>query len=204
MSVRHLAALLGVTVAGSLSAAAFALPAAAAQNQNVAPQRVAAANAVSDPLAKGRLLPGYSVVASSLPTTATVNRGVLDRGSTIDIQCKVYGSSVRGNDIWYLRPAEVIEFVPARYVANVGPAPKFCGAAATYRGRSTAPLVAYAAPTSGSARVGRVIPRGTTLAIGCKVPGRAVGGNPWWYNLGGGSWVSARHVANSGAAPDIC
>lgn len=68
----------------------------------------------------------------------------------------------------------------------------------------TAPLIAHTGPTTGSARVGSAIPRGTTLAIGCKLPGRAVGGNPWWYNLGGGSWVSTRYVANSGHTPDIC
>lgn len=187
-----------------MSAAAFALPVSAAPNQNAAPQRLAQTRVTADPLAKGRLLSGYTVVARSLPTTDSVSRGALQRGSTINIECKVYGSSVGGNDIWYLRPAEVIEFVPARDVANVGPAPKFCGAEATYRGRSTAPLVAHTAPTVGSARIGKGIPRGTTLAIGCKLPGRPVGGNPWWYNLGGGSWVSARYVANSGPAPDIC
>lgn len=205
MSLRHVSPILGLGAVAALGVAAYALPASAAPAPIAPAQQAHARHAGSDAdaLRKGRLLSNETVVARDLPTTASFNRGALARGSVIDIQCKVHGSVVGGNDLWYLRPAEVYEFVPARYVANVGPAPKFCGAGLDYVGRTTASLNERKAPTTAAATGGTIRP-GSKLVIGCKLPGPSVGGNANWYYLSDGRWVSARYVANVGAAPDLC
>lgn len=43
-----------------------------------------------------------------------------------------------------------------------------------------------------------------SVRIICKERGETVEGNAKWYKLGNNRWVSARYVANVGAAPDWC
>ncbi|WP_116950664.1 SH3 domain-containing protein [Jiangella endophytica] len=153
---------------------------------------------------KGRITEGVNV--RSAPTSAATKVGSYAKGATITIQCKVFGPSVSGNSLWYKLANG--RWVSARYVANIGTAPRFCGDGKEYTGRvsSSTALAVRSGPTTANARVSS-IPRGATMSIVCKVDSQSVDGNRRWYQLtgdGGGQWVSARYVANVGAAPPYC
>ncbi|GAA1578754.1 hypothetical protein GCM10009789_35430 [Kribbella sancticallisti] len=151
------------------------------------------------------------VVASALnvrsaPTAAAGRVGTLRNGTTISIQCKVYGPSVRGNARWY--KLSTGKWVTARYVANIGPAPRWCGDGRESEGRVVAStsLSIRSGPHTANTKVSSA-PRGALLPIVCKVNSQMVGGNPRWYQLtgdGGGQWVSARYVSNVGSPPPFC
>jgi uncharacterized protein YraI len=151
------------------------------------------------------------VTASALnvrfaPTSASPKAGSLIRGTTVKIQCKVFGPRVDGNDLWYKLSNG--RWVTARYVSNVGAAPRFCGDGKEYRGKvvSSGSLNVRSGPHTANAKVSSA-PRGATLDIVCKVDSQKVDGNPRWYQLvgdGGGQWVSARYVSNIGSAPPYC
>ncbi|XBB70035.1 hypothetical protein ABFU82_12215 [Nocardioides sp. WV_118_6] len=66
-------------------------------------------------------------------------------------------------------------------------------------------LVERTAPSSHAATTGRSHRRGAVLTLECKLNGTAVDGNGRWYKIRGrDGWVSARYVANIGAAPVDC
>ncbi|WP_330173187.1 SH3 domain-containing protein [Streptomyces sp. NBC_01498] len=48
------------------------------------------------------------------------------------------------------------------------------------------------------------IPFGTYIDIKCKVNGEVIDGNPRWYLLKNGGWVSARWVENVNGIPPWC
>jgi hypothetical protein len=73
-------------------------------------------------------------------------------------------------------------------------------------GRVTSPigLNIRAAAATDSAVLG-ALGQGATFEILCKVPAGLVDGNRLWYKLyDQAGWVSARYVANVGAAPRYC
>ena len=141
----------------------------------------------------------------SAPTTAATDVGTLRSGTTISIQCKVFGPSVGGNTLWYKQSTG--KWVTARYVANIGSAPRFCGDGHEYQGRvAVAFLNVRSGPNTANATVSTA-PQGTFLPLVCKVDSQVVGGNPRWYQLtgdSGGQWVAARYVSNVGSAPPTC
>ncbi|MGH3491445.1 MAG: SH3 domain-containing protein [Actinopolymorphaceae bacterium] len=140
----------------------------------------------------------------SAPTTAAADVGTLRSGATISIQCKVFGPSVGGNSLWY--KLSTTRWVTARYVSNIGPAPRFCGDGQEYEGRAAAFVNVRSGPNTANAVVSSA-PQGTFLALVCKVDSQVVDGNPRWYQLtgdGGGQWVAARYVSNVGSAPPYC
>lgn len=153
---------------------------------------------------QGRVTEGVNV--RSAPTSAASKVGSYAKGATITIQCKVFGPTVGGNSLWYKLANG--RWVSARYVANIGTAPRFCGDGNEYTGRvaSSTALAVRSGPTTADPKVSSA-PRGSTLAIVCKVDSQNVAGNRRWYQLtgdGGGQWVSARYVTNVGAAPPYC
>ncbi|WP_053202412.1 SH3 domain-containing protein [Jiangella muralis] len=153
---------------------------------------------------KGRITEGVN--ARSAPTSASTKVGSYAKGATITIQCKVYGPAVSGNSLWY--KVANGRWVSARYVANIGAAPRFCGDGKEYTGRvaSSTALAVRSGPSTANAKVSS-IPRGAQMSIVCKVDAQNVDGNRRWYQLtgdGGGQWVSARYVTNVGAAPPYC
>ena len=151
------------------------------------------------------------VTASALnvrfaPTSAAPKVGSLVRGATVNIQCKVFGPRVDGNDLWY--KLSTGRWITARYVSNIGAAPRFCGDGKEYYGRvaSTGSLNVRSGPHTANAKVSSA-PRGATLSIVCKVDSQSIDGNRRWYQLvgdGGGQWVAARYVSNIGSAPPYC
>ncbi|WP_121749185.1 SH3 domain-containing protein [Streptomyces sp. E2N166] len=48
------------------------------------------------------------------------------RGETVHIYCKTPGDKVQGNPLWYLLTDGTWAWGPARYIDNIGPAPRWC------------------------------------------------------------------------------
>ncbi len=164
---------------------------------------VVATPASAETLAQGRVVAGGGVVVRSLPTTASENFGVYAKGERVTLLCKLRGSTVDGNAVWYRTPSEGSTWVSARYVANVGPAPAYCGSSARYTGRTTATVTKREAPTTRTAAHGTVA-KGLKVSVICKWEGDTVAGNAIWYHLTDGRWISARYVTNVGKAPELC
>jgi len=148
------------------------------------------------------------VTATSLtvrygPTTASKARGSFKQGQIIPLHCKIRGTSVGGNDIWYALPPTLNEWVSARYVTNVGAVPGWCGSDERFVGKATAKLTKRTGPTAASSSAGAVA-KGAGVDIICKLPGQNVNGNTRWYHLTDGRWVAARYVSNVGRAPTWC
>ncbi|TDE03378.1 SH3 domain-containing protein [Jiangella asiatica] len=153
---------------------------------------------------QGKVTTGLNV--RSAPTSASPKVGSLAAGTTVTIQCKVYGPSVSGNDLWYKLSNG--RWVTARYIANIGTAPRFCGTGTEYAGRvsSQTSLAVRSGPNTANAKVSS-IPRGMPVYIVCKVDSQRIDGNTRWYQLvgdGGGQWVAARYVTNVGTIPPYC
>ncbi|GAA4790453.1 SH3 domain-containing protein [Streptomyces ziwulingensis] len=71
------------------------------------------------------------VTAGSLALRSAPNRGsqiirYAHRGETVHIDCKTGGESVQGNPLWYLLTDGTWAWGAARYIDNVGPAPRWC------------------------------------------------------------------------------
>ena len=113
------------------------------------------------------------------PTSASAKVGSLSRGVTVKIQCKVFGPRVDGNDLWYKLATG--RWVSARYVSNVGVAPRFCGDGNEYYGRviSSGSLSVRSGPHTANAKVSSA-PRGSRLDIVCKVDSQSIDGNRRW------------------------
>jgi len=159
--------------------------------------------AQADADADGLVVAAGGLTVRQLPTTSSTAKGRLADGTTVSIICKVRGSSVDGNNLWYLLPPTLNEWVSARYVRNVGAAPGWCGNDERFVGRTTTAVTKRVAPTTAAAASGGLA-RGVRVTIICKLPGQVVGGNNRWYYLTDGRWVAARYVANVGPAPGWC
>ncbi|MFF4831843.1 SH3 domain-containing protein [Streptomyces sp. NPDC001315] len=48
------------------------------------------------------------------------------QGEIVSIFCKTAGDNVRGNPLWYLLTDGTWAWGPARYIDNIGPAPRWC------------------------------------------------------------------------------
>ncbi|MGC9379674.1 SH3 domain-containing protein [Streptomyces sp. MH13] len=48
------------------------------------------------------------------------------RGETVHIHCKTPGDKVKGNPLWYLLTDGTWAWGAARYIDNIGPAPRWC------------------------------------------------------------------------------
>ncbi|MCZ9339591.1 SH3 domain-containing protein, partial [Streptomyces sp. TRM76130] len=71
------------------------------------------------------------VTADRLALRTAPNRGsevirYAHRGETVHIYCKTGGESVKGNPLWYLLTDGTWAWGAARYIDNVGPAPRWC------------------------------------------------------------------------------
>lgn len=151
---------------------------------------------------QGRVVATVNV--RSAPTTFASDVGTLRAGATVTLLCKAFGPLVGGNYVWYKLGTG--RWVTARYVANVGTAPRFCGNGNEYDGRALVDLNVRSGPNTANAVVSSVR-AGGFLPLVCKVDSQSVGGNSRWYQLtsdGPGAWVAARYVTNVGSAPPYC
>jgi hypothetical protein len=147
---------------------------------------------------EGRAIANGGLTVRALPTTASAAKGSIAKGRVFPIVCKVRGSSVDGNNLWYALPPTLGE-----WVQNVGAAPRWCGSSERFVGRTTTALTKRVAPTIAAASAG-VLGKGAGVDIICKLDGKNVDGNRRWYYLIDGRWVAARYVANVGRAPGWC
>lgn len=154
---------------------------------------------------------GYVIARSGLnvrqaPTTHSPrSANDLPYQTTTALSCKVRGATVGGNSLWYLLPAPQSDaWISARYVENVGGVtPKWCSAGQSSTGKATASIAKHSGPTTSDPVVGSIA-KGARVTITCKVTSQSVRGNDLWYYTSDGRWVSARYVANAGAAPGYC
>ncbi|NEE12093.1 SH3 domain-containing protein [Streptomyces sp. SID7499] len=71
------------------------------------------------------------VTASTLALRSAPNRGsqiirYAHRGDEVNIFCKTGGETVQGNPLWYLLTDGTWAWGAARYIDNIGPAPRWC------------------------------------------------------------------------------
>ncbi|HEY6738100.1 MAG TPA: SH3 domain-containing protein [Actinopolymorphaceae bacterium] len=160
----------------------------------------ASAHPSTSATAKGRVIAPLAV--RTLYTTVAKRVGTLHKGKVVTIYCKHNGVPVDGNPRWYKLGNN--RWVSARYVTNIGPAPKWCGGSTQKAKVVGKPGVTIrTAPTTRSRAVGHLA-YGKVVPIICKVNGQTVGGNPRWYQLYSGRWISARYAKNLSTIPKFC
>ena len=124
------------TAAGLLAAAAAVTPAAAANddwdpsggngNHHGHPDPSGGNGNHHDP----GLYEGI-VTANTLALRSAPNRGsqiirYAHKGDIVSIFCKTGGETVKGNPLWYLLTDGTWAWGAARYIDNIGPAPRWC------------------------------------------------------------------------------
>ncbi|MGX1314443.1 hypothetical protein RKD24_004562 [Streptomyces calvus] len=62
----------------------------------------------------------------SAPTRGSQVIRYAHKGDIVSIFCKVPGDKVDGNPLWYLLTDGTWAWGPARYIDNIGPAPRWC------------------------------------------------------------------------------
>ncbi|MER5180523.1 SH3 domain-containing protein [Streptomyces sp. NPDC002896] len=120
MSARSTAARLAIVAAGAaLSALAAGTPALATGGDD-AP----AAGAYGT--YKGRVIARTGLLLRDSPTRGGRVLRIEPYGATVSIFCKTASEEVDGNDRWYLLTDGTWAWGAARYIENVGKAPRWC------------------------------------------------------------------------------
>lgn len=161
--------------------------------------------AVADTGYVGRVEAHGGLVAHYVPSSRAPRYGSYADGTRLNLTCKVHADAVRGNDLWYLVGGSKTHWVSARYVANVGTAPRYCGDAQTSTGRVKVDrLNMRMAPTLRAAKVG-VLKRHDRIHAECWVDGLGQGaGDVQWYQLTNGKWVSAAYIGPTSPRVELC
>ena len=144
---------------------------------------------------KGKVTANGGLTIRPAPSTHSGSKGSVAKGATIKIDCKVPGTKVGGNRLWYALSGNK-GWVTARYVDNIGAAPKYCPASDTEYGdgRTTDVLNMRSGPHFNDASTG-TLKKGARITAVCSVKSSAsVGGNNTWYLLDNDSWVSGAYV----------
>ncbi|WP_436801082.1 SH3 domain-containing protein [Streptomyces coeruleorubidus] len=124
------------TAAGLLAAAAAVTPAAAAHDDWDPTGGNGNHHGHHDPSGgngdhhDSRLFKGV-VTANTLALRSAPNRGSqiirhAHKGDIVSIFCKTGGETVKGNPLWYLLTDGTWAWGAARYIDNIGPAPRWC------------------------------------------------------------------------------
>ncbi len=121
------------TAAGLLAAAAAVTPAAAHDDWDPTGGN---GNHHHDPSGgngddHGKPLFKGVVTANTLALRSAPNRGSqiirhAHKGDIVSIFCKTGGETVKGNPLWYLLTDGTWAWGAARYIDNIGPAPRWC------------------------------------------------------------------------------
>ncbi|WP_037851871.1 SH3 domain-containing protein [Streptomyces sp. NRRL S-340] len=75
---------------------------------------------------RGRVTARGGLALRSRPDRGSRVLRVARQGETVWIYCKTNGSNVGGNHLWYLLADGTWAWGAARYIDNVGPAPRWC------------------------------------------------------------------------------
>ncbi|MFF8396943.1 SH3 domain-containing protein [Streptomyces sp. NPDC016172] len=118
------------TAAGLLAAAAAVTPAAAAHDDWDPTGGNGNGNGNHQNHQDQDLYEGV-VTADTLALRSAPNRGsqiirFAHRGDVVQIFCKTGGETVQGNPLWYLLTDGTWAWGAARYIDNIGPAPRWC------------------------------------------------------------------------------
>lgn len=137
------------------------------------------------------------------PTTSSKQVSALRDNARVALACKVRGTSVGNNDIWYKLNSRT-KWISARFVRNVGRAPGWCADSnAVGENNQAIGLNLRAGPSTKDRVVGSLSANGRVKLI-CKVNGESIRGNKLWYQTTDRKWVTARYVDNVGRAPSYC
>lgn len=136
MSARSALARLAIaTAAGALAVTAAVTPAAAdddvREGGDPGSSRPPTAFDQQGDQRDPRLYTGVVTARGGLLLRSRPDRGsqVIRRareGEIVSIFCKTAGDNVRGNPLWYLLTDGTWAWGPARYIDNIGPAPRWC------------------------------------------------------------------------------
>ena len=153
----------------------------------------------------GRVQARGGLVAHYAPTSPAPRYGSYPDGARIGLVCKVRSVSIHGNKIWYLVRGSANRWVSARYVDNIGSAPRTCGDGVTSDGRvSAARLYRREGPSLRTAKVGH-LSRHDLVHVVCWTDGLGEGaGDVMWFLLTNGSWVSADYVDPTKQRVELC
>lgn len=145
---------------------------------------------------RGVVTADRGLVARLTPSRHADRAGAFRDGARIRINCKVRGSRVGGNRLWYLvSEGHFPRWVSARHVANLGAAPDYCDPLDGFRSaRANVGLNQRAGASTRDARVG-TFREGQRFRAQCYV-----GDSPrWgWIHTARGRWVSGSYVRLSG------
>lgn len=163
----------------------------------------APANAAGPASGTGEVTANGGLAIRSAPTPYSGRNGAVREGQRISLSCKVRGTNVGGNNIWY-KLGSRSKWVSARYVRNVGRAPGWCADSnAVGENNQGIGLNLRAGPTTKDRVVGGLAGSGRVDLI-CKVRGESIRGNNLWYQTSDRKWVTARYIDNVGRAPSYC
>jgi hypothetical protein len=153
----------------------------------------------------GRVDANIGLIAHYVPTAAAPAYGSYRDKTRLNLVCKVRSVPIGDNDVWYLVKGSARRWVSARFVDNIGAAPRACGDGETSTGRVTAArLSRREAPTLRAAKVG-YLTRNTKVHVVCWVDGLGEGtGDLMWYQLTNGSWVSGDYVGPTARRVELC
>lgn len=145
-----------------------------------------------DDYTKGQVV-ARTLPVRKYPTTYGKAVATLENGTSLKLWCKVEAVEVDDNRIWY----NVLGggWVAARYVKNVGKAPQECGGRWWDWGHVTKkPSVNLRQGPTNKSKLAGTAKYDKTVEIICQRTGPKVDGNPNWYQLEDGRWVTARYI----------
>lgn len=143
--------------------------------------------------ANGVVVAKGGLVAHVRPSTHSPANYTFRDGSKVTLDCKVSGTVVHGNTRWYLVVAEGdANWVSARYVRNVGPAPDPCDPSdGTFSAKTTASLTKRVGPSTADPSAGTYA-KGRTLRVRCFTDS-----GQRWYLTDTSRWVRATYLTTS-------
>ncbi|WP_338700430.1 SH3 domain-containing protein [Streptomyces sp. Q6] len=118
MSARTVTSRLGIAVAAAtvfLGVAATATPALADDGANNHP-----------PIYKGRVTAKSGLLLRDAPTRGSRVIRTEPYNAIVPIFCKTGGDNVEGNHLWYLLTDGTWAWGSAKYISNIGAAPRWC------------------------------------------------------------------------------
>lgn len=182
------AAATAVTVAAGMFTSSAALAPAHAANRYV-----------------GEVNSNRGLIAHPVPSSGTPRSGSYGDGARLTLICKVRSVSIGGNDLWYLVRDSKEQWVSARYVDNIGAAPRLCGDGRSSKAYvDTARLNRREGPTLRTA-VDGVLQRNARVSVVCWLEGLSEGaGDGQWFQLDSGSWISAKYVSPTKRRVELC
>lgn len=177
-------------------AAVVAVAGVAAVAASIAPAQAQA------PSYTGKVTGENGVNVRSAPSIHSEATTSLEKDETVVLECKMRGTSVDGNKLWYAIHGGT-EWVTARYVENVGTAPKWCpqGDTETAMATATSDLNVREGPTTADQLVGSV-PAGDAVEVRCSARSQDIGGDRTWYATMTGQWVTGAYVELDGGVAE--